>query len=354
MARAPRQEGNGIGAPRVLVRRTCALGDLILSLPFFQALGARLPGHEIHLLGQAAHGRLLQAAGLVSRWFPESGSGWHRLYGGTANGSAAPLVPDPALYDAVYLFVADPARSPLLESVGRLVPGVHGIPARPPAGAQIPAWRFFADLLGPEGGSVGRASGAVSGAPPLPWTWTAGESHRYAVFHVGSGSPRKNWPPDAFASVMARLAQLLPQSRLCIVEGPWDREAAQAVSCRLPPGLAPEIVRIPELADLARFLGGAALVVGNDSGVTHLAGVLGTPTVAIFGPSDPVQWAPWGPRVTTLWGPQPCQPCHGAGSPQCHHPVCRRFPSVDEVWPAMLLRLQGGDMAFDGSGGPFP
>ena len=47
------------------------------------------------------------------------------------------------------------------------------------------------------------------------------------------------------------------------------------------------------------------MFVGNDSGTTHLAAMLGAPTVALFGPTDPAVWAPTGPRVRVLGGGDP-------------------------------------------------
>jgi ADP-heptose:LPS heptosyltransferase len=56
-------------------------------------------------------------------------------------------------------------------------------------------------------------------------------------------------------------------------------------------------VRIDDLYELARWLAGARLYVGNDSGITHLAAAVGTPVLALFGPSDPGIWAPRGENV---------------------------------------------------------
>ncbi len=63
-------------------------------------------------------------------------------------------------------------------------------------------------------------------------------------------------------------------------------------------------VRDLSVAGLAAFLSRCALFVGNDSGVTHLAGLLGVPTVALFGPTDPAIWAPLGLRVVALQSPK--------------------------------------------------
>jgi ADP-heptose:LPS heptosyltransferase len=76
--------------------------------------------------------------------------------------------------------------------------------------------------------------------------------------------------------------------------GPADGASAAALLECLPDLV---ILRPATLPDLAAALTTAGLYVGNDSGVTHLAGLLGTPTVAVFGASDPGVWRPLGPRV---------------------------------------------------------
>ena len=59
----------------------------------------------------------------------------------------------------------------------------------------------------------------------------------------------------------------------------------------------PDAVRIDDLYELACWLAGAGLYIGNDSGITHLAAAVGTPVLAFFGPTDPEVWAPRGPHV---------------------------------------------------------
>ena len=63
-----------------------------------------------------------------------------------------------------------------------------------------------------------------------------------------------------------------------------------------------EILFCPEKESLLRILGSAALYLGHDSGITHLSGLMGTPTVALFKHTDPVQWGPVGPHVRIIHG----------------------------------------------------
>ena len=79
-----------------------------------------------------------------------------------------------------------------------------------------------------------------------------------------------------------------------LLEGPADRAVMQDLLDHLSP--RPILLRDLPLRLLAGVLTLADLFVGHDSGVTHLAALLGVPTVALFGPTDPARWAPRGLR----------------------------------------------------------
>jgi ADP-heptose:LPS heptosyltransferase len=76
----------------------------------------------------------------------------------------------------------------------------------------------------------------------------------------------------------------------------WDGPALEKLAT------AGEIVRPATYVDLMAELATAAGYVGNDSGPTHLAGMMGVATVALFGPTDATVWRPLGPRVHCLSG----------------------------------------------------
>ena len=59
-------------------------------------------------------------------------------------------------------------------------------------------------------------------------------------------------------------------------------------------------VRFDNLYELACWLASARLFIGNDSGISHLAAAAGTPSVVIFGPTDPRVWAPRGECVQII------------------------------------------------------
>ena len=101
------------------------------------------------------------------------------------------------------------------------------------------------------------------------------------VIHPFSGSLRKNWPLASYFE----LAKCLP------LRTEW--------TCG-PEEQLPDAIRCKNLLELATWIAGARLYIGNDSGITHLAAAVGVPVIAIFGPSSPDTWAPRGPQVTVL------------------------------------------------------
>ena len=72
--------------------------------------------------------------------------------------------------------------------------------------------------------------------------------------------------------------------------------------CAGPEEQLEDAVRIDNLYELGSWLATARLYIGNDSGITHLAAAVGVPVAAIFGPTDPVVWAPRGDRVRVVSG----------------------------------------------------
>jgi len=103
----------------------------------------------------------------------------------------------------------------------------------------------------------------------------------FAVIQPFSGNARKNWPLEKFCEMARQLERTMPVF--------WCRG-------REDPPLE-GAVEIENLYELACWLARARLYIGNDSGITHLAAAVGTPVLALFGPTDPEVWAPRGANV---------------------------------------------------------
>jgi heptosyltransferase III len=100
----------------------------------------------------------------------------------------------------------------------------------------------------------------------------------YAVIHPFAATPAKTWPAERFLEV-ARNLNLDP----IFLAGPTD-DLTPFENFATSRG---------SLAETKSLLSGASLFIGNDSGPAHIAAAFGIPVVVLFGPSDPLTWAPW-------------------------------------------------------------
>jgi glycosyl transferase family 9 (putative heptosyltransferase) len=116
-------------------------------------------------------------------------------------------------------------------------------------------------------------------------------------FHLGSGSPIKNWPIDCWIALTERLDGLFDD--FLLVGGEADNDLVREFysHCHLR---SLRSLLNANLSELSRALHECRLFVGHDTGVTHLAAAVGTPTVALFGATDPAVWAPLGEHVRVV------------------------------------------------------
>ena len=169
-------------------------------------------------------------------------------------------------------------------------------------------------------------------ADALLWCDAFFRSNRLAgapllVMAPGSGAREKNWPEAHYLKVAQWWRQQFG-GKVVVVVGPVEAERRGLehllTSCTVASGL--------DLAQLAALLASCEVYVGNDSGVSHLAGAVGARTVAIFGPTDERQWAPRGPHVTILRRPIACSPCGDSAIKHCPHLSC-----LAELTPAEVI-----------------
>ena len=242
--------------------RPGAIGDCIVSLPAIDSIKADYK----EVWTPSAVVPLVRRADLVD---PISRTGLDLL-------GLPSLAPPPALLERLRTFDRIVSwygtnRPEFREAVADLPFEFHA--PLPEGAAAIHATDFFL-------GQLGLPAGAAPSIPLEP-----APRCEHIVIHPFSGSPRKNWPMENFRA----LATGLPLAEWCAgPEEPLDGAR-----------------RFDNLLDLARWLASARLYIGNDSGISHLAAAVGTPVIAIFGPTDPRVWAPRGPRVTVLQSPSP-------------------------------------------------
>jgi ADP-heptose:LPS heptosyltransferase len=123
-----------------------------------------------------------------------------------------------------------------------------------------------------------------------------------------------------------------------------DRSAADEVRRLLPAGAAVlDTVGLAPLLPLMALLTRLSLLVTPDTGPMHLAAALGTPLVALFGPSSPERWGPFSPNARVVRVDLPCSPCNRIRNPparcQGRTPDCMDGVLVHQVTEAAATLL---------------
>ena len=162
-----------------------------------------------------------------------------------------------------------------------------------------------------------------------------------ALLHPGARIQEKRWP----ASKMGRLAKwLVDEKNFAVVLAGSAVDESEIKTIRRASGYALPYFTNLSLGELAALIKMSALIVCNDSGPMHMAGVLDTPVVALFGPSDPILWEPVGERkiILTCSPPMECMPCYQKGCPYKGDHCMTRI-EVDEVKRAIGRLLAPGE-----------
>lgn len=174
------------------------------------------------------------------------------------------------------------------------------------------------------------------------------ERGSYAVVHPGASTPARRWPIERFAATARALRD---EGLRIVVTG--DR-GERALTERLSKDLGRRTLDLggaTDLGALGSLVSGARLLLSNDTGVSHLAAALRTPSVVVFTASDPERWAPLDTTRHVAIGtgmPDPCthpvtEPCL-RGDRARPHPLPEARPvEVDEVLTAARRLLHASD-----------
>jgi ADP-heptose:LPS heptosyltransferase len=333
---------------RVAVFRALALGDLLNAVPALRALRRGYPQARITLVGLPWAAEWVQRVDVVDDFI--SFPGHPELPERACDAHAWP-----AFLAAVQARRYDLALQ--LHGSGRVVNSIVALfGARRSAGfAGDAAWRPEADaswyVPWPERGHEIERLLAVTdrlGCPPdglqlelplldadrasLARTWPGVcDACPYVVVHAGARLPSRRWPLERFAAVVEHLAQ---RGYTVVLTGGTDEAELVARLSAASPWPTVNLAGRTTLWTLGALIEGAAHLVCNDTGVSHIAAALGTPSVVISSGGDALRWAPLDrARHTVLWQAIACRPCAHAVCPIGHD--CARAVGVEEVTQAI-------------------
>ncbi len=343
---------------RIIVIVTRQIGDVLLTTPLIHAAKQRWPQARIDVLGFAGTLGMLRGNPDVGELIEvQPGSGWRQswplirrlwrrydlaliaqhtdrahLYGWVAARVRSGQVPErrrawwkrALLRHSVELGVRH--SHVVLEKLKLLSPWIDPLPAPvlcPPPGTTLPA--EVAARLKPG----------------------------YAVVQVPSLVRYKQWPTRHYALLVDELTRR--QHQVVLTGGPSnaDREIVAEVMRMCSEAGAIDAAGRLDLNQMAKLLESAALYIGPDTSITHLAAACGVPVIALYGPIDPRLWGPWPaawppeqpyqrqalrqPRanVILLQGTPACVPCNGMG---CDKHVNSRSECLETMEPQRVLR----------------
>ena len=314
----------------VFILHPGGFGDLLLAVPAIQALRERFPSHQFLLCGQDEPAEFLADCGLVDRWLSAQSTACTALFGGAA--------PDDAFLRD-WLCRCDLAIAWTQDDAGTLAAtlkdcGAADVMVESPFASRLSSVHQserFLEIVGGQSCQVSRAPLTVPNtvreqAEAYLAGLGASRQRPLAMIHPGSGSRHKCVTPAVLLPVFEGLEAEGMQPLL--LDGPTDHEMVQRFLVHL--GRHPILVGGLSIRLLAGVLSQLDFFLGHDSGVTHLAALLGTPTVALFGPTEPARWAPRG-RAVMVIREKPCRCASWDAVRNCIEKPCL------ELSPAAIL-----------------
>jgi len=357
------------GAPprRVLVLRLERIGDLLMAHEALALLRNRLPSAKIDLVVGSWNGPLAQAMAVSDRvdlldapWLARDrpGSAWTRLrahaQGWRRHGYDLAINFEPDIRSNLLLWWSGATRR-----VGYFTGG--GGPLLTDAAAYDQALHTHDNAVRLVGLAAPGAATARSARPRLQLPDGAHESaHRLLApaagtmcigIHASGGRPVKQWHGHRFAEVATVLGREYGAT-VVLTGTAADAAIVHDVEAGIPTGV--RVLNLCGQADvlaLAAVIERLAVLVTGDTGPMHLAAAVGTPVIALFGPSVSSRYAPRSAASRIVRIDLPCSPCNRIRLPpeRCrgHVPDCLDGISVDHV-VAATRRFLGGDRTIVG------
>lgn len=283
---------------RFLVVRLGSLGDIVHTFPAVAALRESFPGSEIAWLTHARYKLLVQTSGLASKIWTTETRELSSLVKTIREIRAASF--DTAIdYQGLWKSASLPFLAGVKPRIGFSPESVRefGVPL-----LYTDCVRATSAHVADQNGELSKRAGAQNPVanfslvtPPLqpkdiPQYLRSDVMTQYVVLSPGGGWRSKCWPPERFGALCEKIFQSL--SLRCVINyGPGEEDLTSKV--RAASGGADPVLFNGELGALMSLLREAVCVVGGDTGPLHLAVALGTPVVALFGPTNPARNGPY-------------------------------------------------------------
>jgi ADP-heptose:LPS heptosyltransferase len=363
--------------PRILIARPDHLGDVLLTVPGAAALRAAIPGAHISFLVTSEMGDVIRHCPEINQVLalpfpPLSASSDPAIWTDIVSRTASTLR---GRFDLIILSrPEDPWSGELAVAadipvrIGYATPSTEqfltlAIPFHEEGHAVIQTLKLVevaANCLGAmiaDGGGmpaagkfVPTASEEIIADEVILEAPAAGASP--IVFQPGSGWPLKNWVPRRWGELAINIRRRWGVTPL-VPGGPGEDALVEAV-VEASDGAAYGLAGRLSVGALAALYRRARIVIGIDSGPVHLAVMVGTPVIGLYGPLDPMKWGPWCPpdRHRVVRVQLSCSPCDCIYDPPCGVPIeppCSTGITVEAVLAAAEDFMGGSRLDPNGS-----
>lgn len=326
----------------ILIVRLGALGDVVHAIPAAAALRAAFPDARLDWLVEAKHREILALVTVLDRVIAvrrASLAGWSEairelrqtpydvaldLQGLMKSAVLARASGAARVIGFSIWHLREKAARPFYSQTGSDQVGVHVIQKN----------LRLLETIGVKDDRIEFPLAHVESAALRSIRSIVGEGQPFALINPGAAWPNKRWPPERFGEIAMFLRDVRGIASF-VLWGPGEEQLARAVSEASAAAARP--APPTSMADLLALSREASLMISGDTGPLHIAAAAGTPTVAIFGPTDPSRNGPWSADDVVISRYEGCG---------CHYDRrCRRSSwclggvTVAEVTAAIQQRL---------------
>ena len=335
---------------KILILKPSSLGDVVQALPVLRMIKRHLPASEIYWWIDSRLAPLLEGdpdlAGVVlferRRWaLPRHwGEIWRSVRWLRQQAFDWVIDLQCLMRSGVFAWLANGTLSIGLDEPREGARGFYDhIIRRPSALTHAVDWylRVLPVLGVPLDGDVPWLPQRANVADSLRRQWPVNGA-QWIVLQPGARWLNKRWPVEYYAELVRLLAPANPGFRFAILGGKEDLPLGEAIA-RVDPARCLDLTGRLSLTEMVEWIRLSDLMVTNDTGPMHVAAALGTPAVALLGPTEPRRTGPYRQLDHVLQLNLPCVPCF---KPRCAYAKpceCLRALPPSAVFDAVQKRL---------------
>lgn len=286
---------------RIVILRLAQIGDSLITFPIIRALREKYPDPHVTYIGNAAVLPIAQDWGLAEEVYAQGRLEYDKPITEKGIRESAWLhqieQADLVIYWLLYQDKDGYAQRDMLAVGAKEVIIVDGFP-------KVDLTKHWMETM-----ALGAGFPELRANNVAPFT-PSKQSSAFCLFkqpiaiHPGCSDEERTWPATSFAAIINRLLKM--HQPVLLLAGPDDDEQLQQVRKHLAPAPKPGLLTILKnapIVDVARRIKQCTCYLGNDSGMTHLAALLGVPTIVLFLPDFAVTMRPLGPTVEIIQSP---------------------------------------------------